>query len=84
MRTKSITMRKASGFQYSLTASVIDTPNGAIRTLEVSDCEVRMTDIEPSDTLILTFNENSFDTNAEQLKELCEFILSEINKNTNN
>ena len=27
MRIKTITMRKSSGFQFSLTASVLDTPN---------------------------------------------------------
>jgi len=80
MRTKSITMRKSSGFQYSITVSVVDTPNGAIRTVELKDHEVMMADKEPTDTWIMTFNENSFDTNTKQLKEFCEFVLNEINK----
>ena len=77
MRTKSITIRKSSGFQYSITASIVDTPKGAIRTLELIDHEVMMANSEPSSTWVMTFNENSFDTNTEQLKELCKFILKE-------
>lgn len=42
MRTKTITIRKSSGFQYSLTASVVDTPKGALRTIEIRDHEVMM------------------------------------------
>lgn len=48
MRTKSITMRKSSGFQYSITASIIDSPKGAVRTIEFKDHEVMMADKEPS------------------------------------
>lgn len=81
MRTKTITIRKSSGFQYSLTASVVDTPKGAVRTIEIRDHEVMMGDIEPSDSLIMSFNENALDTNVEQLKEFCVFILNEINNN---
>lgn len=80
MRTKSITIRKPSGFQYSLTVSIVDTPRGAVRTIELKDHEVMMADQEPTDTWIMTFNENSLDTNTEQLKEFCEFILDEINQ----
>lgn len=80
MRSKSITMRRASGCQYSLNVSIIDTPKGASRTIEMIDHEVMMADKEPSDTWIMTFNENALDTNTEQLKEFCEFILNEINK----
>ncbi len=79
MRTKSITMRKSSGFQHSITVSVVDTPKGAVRTIEIKDHEVMMTDKEPTDTWVMGFNENSFDTNVEQLKEFCEFVLNEIN-----
>lgn len=79
MRTKSITIRRPSGFQYSMTVSCLDTPKGAMRTIELVD-EARMTDREPSDTWIMTFNENGLDTNTQQLKEFCEFILAEINK----
>jgi hypothetical protein len=43
------------------------------------DHEVMMIDSEPSDTWIMTFNENALDTNTEQLKEFCEFVLNEIN-----
>jgi hypothetical protein len=78
MRTKSITIRKSSGFNYSITASIVDTPKGAIRTIELKDHEVMMADGVLSDTWIMTFNENSFDTNTEQLKELCKFIIKEI------
>jgi len=81
MKTKSITIRKPSGFQYSITASILDTPKGDIRTIELIDHEVRMTDKEPTDSWVMTFNENSLDTNTKQLKELCEFILEAINKN---
>jgi hypothetical protein len=79
MRTKSITMRKSSGFQHSITVSVVDTPKGSIRTIELKDHEVMMVDKEPTDTWIMTFNENALDTNTEQLKEFCEFVLNEIN-----
>lgn len=79
MRTKSITMRKSSGFQHSITVSVVDAPKGAVRTIEIKDHEVMMTDKEPTDTWIMSFNENSLDTNVEQLKEFCEFVLNEIN-----
>lgn len=79
MRAKSITMRRPSGFQYSITASIVDTPKGAIRTIELIDHEVMMVDKEASDTWIMSFNENSLDTNTEQLKEFCEFVLDEIN-----
>lgn len=79
MRTKTITIRKSSGFQYSLTASVVDTPKGAFRTIEIRDHEVMMGDIEPSDSLVMTFNENALDSNVEQLREFCVFILNEIN-----
>lgn len=81
MRTKTITIRKSNGFQYSLTASVVDTPKGAVRTIEIRDHEVMMGDIEPSDSLIMSFNENALDTNVEQLREFCVFILNEINNN---
>ena len=81
MRTKTITIRKSSGFQYSLTASVVDTPKGAVRTIEIRDHEVMMRDIEPSDSLVMSFNENALDTNVEQLREFCVFILNEINNN---
>lgn len=81
MRTKTITIRKSSGFQYSLTASVVDTPKGAVRTIEIRDHEVMMGDIEPSDSLVMSFNENALDTNVEQLREFCVFILNEINNN---
>lgn len=81
MRVKNITMRQSSGFQYSLTASVVDTPKGSIRTIEIKDHAVLMADKPMSDTFTLTFNENSLDTNTQQLKEFCEFVLSEINKN---
>jgi hypothetical protein len=47
MRTKSITMRKSSGFQHSMTVSVVDTPKGAIRTIELKDHEVMMADKKP-------------------------------------
>lgn len=80
MRSKSITIRKSSGFQYSINVSVVDTPKGAIRTIELIDHEVMMADKQPNDCWIMTFNENSYDTNTEQLKEFCEFILDEINK----
>jgi hypothetical protein len=80
MRTKQITMRKYSGFQYSLNVSVVDTPKGAVRTIEIIDHEVMMADKEPSDTWTMTFNENELDTNTQQLKEFCEFVLNEINK----
>lgn len=79
MRTKTITIRKSSGFQYSLTASVVDTPKGAVRTIEIRDHEVMMGDIEASDSLIMSFNENALDSNVEQLREFCVFILNEIN-----
>lgn len=79
MRTKTITIRKSSGFQYSLTASVVDTPKGAVRTIEIRDHEVMMGDIEPSDSLVMSFNENALDSNVEQLREFCVFILNEIN-----
>lgn len=81
MRVKRVTMRRPSGFQYSMTVSVVDTPKGAIRTIEMVDHSVMMADTEPSDTWIMTFNENALDTNTQQLKEFCEFILNEINKN---
>jgi len=80
MRTKKITMKRPSGFQYSLNVSIVDTPKGAIRTIEMIDHEVMMADKEPKDTWIMTFNENALDTNTEQIKEFCEFILNEINK----
>ena len=78
MRTKTITIKKPNGFQYSLTASVVDTPKGAVRTIEIRDHEVMMGDIEPSDSWIMSFNENALDTNVEQLREFCIFILNEI------
>ncbi len=80
MRTKSVTMRKPSGFQYSISAGVVDTPKGAIRTIWIKDHEVMMADGPLMDTFVLTFNENALDTNTEQLKEFCEFVLEEINK----
>jgi len=58
MRVKTITMRKSSGFQYSITASFIDTPKGTIRTLELKDHEVMMADKEPSDTWIMILMKN--------------------------
>jgi hypothetical protein len=84
MRTKSITMRKSSGYQHSITVSVVDTPEGAVRTIELTDHEVMMTDKEPTDTWIMTFNENSLDSNTQQLKEFCEFVLNEINGSKQN
>lgn len=75
-------MRKYSGFQYTLTASVVDTPKGAVRSLEITDFEVRMNDTEIIDSMCMTFNESALDTNTQQLKELCEFILEEINNPT--
>lgn len=78
MRTKHITIRKASGFQFSLTASIIDTPNGKIRTLEIIDHEVAMTDLLPSNAFILTFNDMDLNTNKSQIKELCEFMIEEL------
>ena len=71
-------MRKSSGFQFSLTASVLDTPKGAVRTIEIRDHEIMMGDIEPSDSWIMSFNENALNTNVEQLSEFCKFILNEI------
>ena len=71
-------MRKSSGFQFSLTASVLDTPKGAVRTIEIRDHEIMMGDTEPSDSWIMSFNENALDTNVEQLSEFCMFILNEI------
>lgn len=38
-----------------------------------------MGDIEPSDSLVMSFNENALDSNVEQLREFCVFILNEIN-----
>ena len=84
MRTKSITMKKSSGDQHSITVSVVDTPEGAVRTIELTDHEVMMTDKEPTDTWIMTFNENSLDSNTQQLKEFCEFVLNEINGSKQN
>lgn len=75
-------MRKSSGFQHSITVLVVDTPKGAIRTIKLIDHEVMMADKEPSDTLIMTFNENALDANTEQLKEFCEFVLNEINNSS--
>lgn len=79
VRTKRITMRQSSGLQYSLTASVVDTPNGNVRTLQVVDHAVMMIDKKPSDTFTMSFNENALDTNVAQLRVLCEFILDELN-----
>jgi len=78
MRTNTISVRKSSGFNYSITTSIVDTPKGKIRTIEIKDHEVLMTDLEPSDTMTLICNDMDFDTNKEQLKEFCEFLLEEL------
>ena len=77
MKTKSILIQKSSGFNYSLTVSIIDTPKGKIRTLNIIDHEVSMTDLEPCSEMLITFNSKSIDNNynEDQLKELCQFIL---------
>jgi len=80
MRVKTITMRQSSGFQYSFTTSVLDTPKGAIRTIEIKDHAAMMNDKPLSDTFTMSFNEGALDTNTEQLKEFCEFVLSEIKR----
>lgn len=78
MRTNKILVRKSSGFNYSITTSIVDTPNGKVRTIEIIDHEVMMADLEPSDSMILSCNDMSLDTNKEQLKEFCEFLLEEL------
>ena len=78
MRTNHVLIHKSSGFNYSINTSIVDTKRGAIRTIEIIDHEVDMTDIEPSSRFVLTFNENWPDTNTEQLKEFCTFVLKEI------
>jgi hypothetical protein len=62
VQVKTITMRKASGFNYSLTASIVETPAGKIRTIEIKDHEILMADQEPSDTMIIIYNEKDIDT----------------------
>jgi hypothetical protein len=42
VKVKNITMSKSSGFCYSLTASIVSTPKGKIRTIEIVDNEVEM------------------------------------------
>lgn len=80
VESKSFCIKKSSsGFNYTLQASFASSPNASIRSIEIVDWEVRMTDREPSDTMYLTFNSNALDGNTQQLKEFCEFILNEIN-----
>ena len=81
VKSKTITMRKSSGFQISIDASVVDTPKGKIRTIVVKDHEVLMADkpLEPPyDQITIICNDMDLDTNKEQLKELCEFLLGEL------
>ncbi len=80
MKTKSILLQKSSGFNYSITVSIIDTPKGKIRTLNIIDHEVSMADLEPCSEMLITFNSKSIDNNynEDQLKELCQFILKEL------
>lgn len=80
MKVNRITMRKSSGFQFSITTSIVDTPKGAIRTIEIKDHEVMMGDLEPTDTMCLIFNENAPDTNTQQLKSFCKFVLKDIER----
>jgi len=78
MKTKTVLMRKSSGFNYSITASIIDTAKGKIRTIEIIDHEVMMADLEPSDKMVMICNDMDLDTNKEQLKEFCKFMLKEL------
>lgn len=80
-KTKQITMRKPSGFCYSITASIVETPKGNIRTISIIDNEVQMADKPlppPYDTMTIVCNDMDLDTNKKQLKELCEFLLKDL------
>lgn len=81
VRTKRITMRKPSGFNYSLSFCVVDTPKGKIRTLTITDHEVQMGDkplSPPYDSMGIICNDMDLDTNKKELKRLCKFILKEL------
>lgn len=69
-------MRKSSGFNYSLIATIVDTPKGKVRSIQIVDHEVLMNDL-PSihNQMTLVCNDVDLDTNKSQLKELCEFLL---------
>jgi len=71
-------MRKSSGFQISLNACIVNTPKGKIRTITIKDHEIGMADKEPQDTIAIVCNDNALDSNKEQLREFCEFVLKEL------
>ena len=71
-------IRKYSGFSFLVTYSTIKTPKGKMRTLSITNQEVRMADLEPTDTMILSFDDMGLSNNKKQLKELCEYIMKDL------
>ena len=80
VKTNHITIRKSSGFNFSITTSIVNTKQGAIRSIEIIDHEIQMKGLQDLalDRMLLTFNENKLDTNTKQIKQFCKFVLKDI------
>ena len=81
MKHKQIAMRKPSGFHYTIDFSVLNTPEGKMRNLVITDNEVLMNDKPldmPGNQMTILCNDMDLDTNKKQLRELCRFILKEL------
>ena len=81
VKSKEVVMRKSSGFCYTLSAVVVDTPKGKLRTISIRDQEVQMADKPlppPYDEMGFIVNDGDFNSNKQQLKEFCTFVLNSL------
>ena len=77
MKTGIFNFRKLTGFTVSMMVSIMDTPKGKIKVLDIKDQEPSLTDKEPTENIMLSFDNYTFNgkINTEELKDLCEFLL---------